>query len=139
VTAAVLSIFVWLIFAASAFAQDRTQLLDVVVTDAAGRPVPDLSAADFEIYLDGRPQHILGCSYETSQQTPPATPMLLRPPHQAAARHMVLVIDDLSLSSRGADQIRQTLRHYTDEQMRPGDELVIMRTSAGSGGRQQFT
>ncbi len=116
-------------------------MLDVVVTDATGRRVPDLTAADFEVSLDGRPQHILSSSFEAAAQEPEAAaaPMLLRPLHHAAARRMVLVVDDLNLSVRGAEHLRETLRRFAGEQMQPGDEVAVIRTSSGVGAQQRFT
>jgi VWFA-related protein len=128
-----------LLWTPAAFAQNRTQFLDVRVTDSEGRAVADLTAADFEISLDGRPQQIVDCSYITGPSPTPAAPLLLRPAAGVEKRRMVLVVDDLNLSARGADQVRQVLRRYIDQQMQPGDETVVIRTSSGSGAQQQFT
>src|SRR4051794_10315628 len=40
--------------------------VDVSVTDAKGKPVPDLKAEDFEIYENGRKQKINGLSFVSS-------------------------------------------------------------------------
>jgi VWFA-related protein len=113
-----------LLSALPAFAQNRTQLLDVRVTDAAGGPVTGLTAADFEVSLDGRPQQIVDSSYITGV---------------SEKRRTVFLVDDLNLSSRGAEQVRQVLQRYVDQQTQPGDETVIMRSSSSNGAQQQFT
>src|SRR2546423_12725566 len=87
--------------------------IDAVVMDRSGKQVTNLSAADFEIYEDGRPQEIKNCSYISLQPAPnvaaapsvharpdptaaPAPPIQLRP--EQVRRTIALVVDDLGLS-----------------------------------------
>src|SRR5688572_17871660 len=37
--------------------------IDAAVVDGSGRPVPDLSAADFVVELDGRAQRVVAAAY----------------------------------------------------------------------------
>src|ERR1044071_737212 len=37
--------------------------IDAVVTDKSGNPIKDLSASDFEVFQDGKPQKIISVSY----------------------------------------------------------------------------
>ena len=37
--------------------------IDAVVTDKSGNPIKDLSASDFEVFQDGKPQKIVSVSY----------------------------------------------------------------------------
>lgn len=135
---------------------------DVVVTDKDGRQVTDLTAEDFEILENGRPQVITNFSYitaapatspltkpATEASSPPATtardratappvqPARLRP--EQVHRAIALVVDDLRMSAESVSSTRQALRKYVDEQVQPGDLVAIIRTSAGIGALQQFT
>jgi VWFA-related protein len=132
--------------------------VDAVVTDKKGRYVRDLKPEDFEIYEDGRLQHITHFSYILTQpdatasveqpkiaeksgdrKTPltPVPPVNLRP--EQVRRTMALVVDDLSLSFESSYFVRQSLKKFVDEQMQPGDLVAIIRTGAGMGALQQFT
>jgi VWFA-related protein len=127
--------------------------VDAVVTDKKGQQVTDLSDQDFEVFEDGRPQKITNLSYvslksPTSEVRPPATtstnykfappvPVHLRP--EQVNRTIALVVDDLGLSFESTVYVRQALKKFVDEQMRPGDLAAIVRTRAGTGALQQFT
>src|ERR1051326_1405737 len=75
--------------------------VDVVVTDRAGNPVPNLKRDDFELYENGKPQTITNF-YEvrpddldvprTAAAGAPAHEEA--PPPEARARHIVIFIDD---------------------------------------------
>jgi len=58
----------------------RRVVVDVVVTDATGKPVPGLTQNDFQLFEQGRPQRIR--SFEAHTSAPPApTPHLALPPN----------------------------------------------------------
>jgi VWFA-related protein len=132
--------------------------MDVVVVDKKGRQVTDLTADDFEVYEDKRPQKITNFSYILNEPAPrpgagdpaaapprtpadklapPAPPRRLRP--EQVRRTMALVVDDLGLSFGSTDAVREALRKFVNEQMQPDDLVAIIRTSAGMGALQQFT
>jgi VWFA-related protein len=127
--------------------------LDAVVTDAHGKHVTDLRPEDFEILQDGKPQRITNFSYiqagPPGQPVPasaradargkaiPPPPMALKP--QDVRRTMALVVDDLGLSFESMAYVRRALKDFVDRQMRPGDLVAVIRTSAGMGALQQFT
>ena len=131
--------------------------VDAVVVDKKGNQVTDLSADDFEILEDNRPQKLTNFSYvlnesvprpaETADRSrksgdktgvlPPAPPRRLRP--EQVRRTMALVVDDLGLSFESTAFVRTALRKFVDEQMQPNDLVAIIRTSAGMGALQQFT
>ena len=126
--------------------------VDAVVTDKAGRHVTDLSAADFEIYEDGRLQEITHCSYvalprRVATLAPPAVPPGAPPPppqptrirREDTRRTLALVVDDLGLSFRSTIEVREALKKFVDEQMEPGDLVAIVRAGGGMGALQQFT
>jgi VWFA-related protein len=130
--------------------------VDAVVTDSSGRRVTDLQAADFEVLQDGKSQAITNLSYVSTkpagEETPadhpaapanlaegeaPPPPPVLRPAE--VRRTLALVVDDLGLTRESVPPVRNAIRNFLDEQMRPGDLIAIVRTSAGLGALQQFT
>ncbi len=122
--------------------------VDATVTDARGQHVQDLTAADFELLQDGRPQTISTFDYVRlrAPELPldavlrPANPGPTRPlaPHEVR-RTIALIVDDLRLSLESTARVRAVLQRFLDTQMQPGDLVAILRTGAGMGALQQFT
>jgi len=130
--------------------------VDAVVTDSRGRRVTGLAPAAFEIWQDGKPQAITNFSYVSTKpagggaapanriaqakpvrgEVPPPPPVL-RPAD--VTRTLALVVDDLGLAGENIPAVRNAIRNFVDEQMRPGDLVAIIRTGAGMGALQQFT
>ena len=112
---------------------------DVVVTEADGRHVTDLTAADFEIVVDGRRSEITHCRYIEVPPAPPHAPS--RPAAEDVRRVFAWIVDDNGLSLDSNDLARRALTKFVDEQMRPGDLVAIGRTGYGRSTRllQQFT
>jgi len=130
--------------------------VDAVVTDSRGRRVTDLQSPAFEILQDGKPQAIANFSYVATkpggagtapahrivQAKPvkgeaPPPPTVLRPTE--VRRTLALVVDDLGLAAENVPSVRNAIKNFIDEQMRPGDLVAIVRTGAGMGALQQFT
>ena len=131
--------------------------VDAVVTDKQGKPVTDLKSSDFEVYEDGRKQHITNFSFVGTQPEsvpvpavapakpdpkskaplPLGPPVRLRP--DQVRRTIALVVDDLGLSFESTGSVRDALKKFVDQQMQPGDLVAIIRTGAGMGALQQFT
>ena len=121
--------------------------VDVVVTKD-GKPVPNLTAEDFEIFEDGHKQAITSFAYVSnvpgSTLTPapknnasaaPYAPINPNEPHRTIA----FVVDDLGLSAESMHQVRRQLRKFIDEQLQPHDLVAILRTGGELGALQQFT
>ena len=126
--------------------------VDAVVTDSRGRRVTDLQSPAFEVLQDGKPQPITSFSWISTKPAgavhrvvtakpvkgeAPAPPPVLRPGE--VLRTLALVVDDLGLSGESIPAVRSAIRNFIDQQMRPGDLVAIVRTSAGMGALQQFT
>src|SRR5580658_5660749 len=139
--------------------------VDAVVTDSKGKRVTNLPATAFEILQDGKPQAITNFAYVSAKpvstkpgegtdaaqpgaQTKPASiklakgevpppPPVLEPTE--VRRTLALMVDDLGLSGESIPAVRVAIRNFIDQQMRPGDLVAIVRTSAGKGALQQFT
>jgi len=119
--------------------------IDAVVTDQDGKLVTDLSAEDFEILEDKRPQPIGAFSYVSAEKTsassaPPPLPDVKNAPPLPPAplradqvrRTIVFVVDDLGLSFSSFIAVQSGLKNFMDQQMRPGDLAAIVRTSGGA-------
>jgi VWFA-related protein len=110
----------------------RLVLLDVVVTDKSGKPVPGLNKEDFTVFEDGQPQRI--SNFETpemhlSENPPPDTSAANRNvPGQhlsaqqradAALPESIIVLDDRNTSSEDASFAWQELLKYLRKQPNP--------------------
>ena len=127
--------------------------VDATVTDRRGQQVTDLKPEDFEILEDGHPQQIKAFSYvaasaetvtpantareKVDKTAPPQPPEQLRP--EQVRRSIALVVDDLGLSFESVYYVRNAIKKFVDQQMKPGDLVAIIRTGAGVGALQQFT
>ncbi|MGZ8842047.1 MAG: VWA domain-containing protein [Pyrinomonadaceae bacterium] len=129
------------------------QIDAVVIRD--GKQVTDLTAEDFEILEDGRPQTITNFSFVsnvTGVATPanpaasspaksstgaPVLPAIIRP--QVTRRTIAIVVDDLGISLESIPRIKQQLRKFVAEELQPNDLVAIIRTGGEVGALQQFT
>ena len=128
-----------------------------VIDDHGGYPVSYLKASDFRILLDGQPQEIKYCKFVPTNEVPPPPPPpdppedpLTAPAGQPAIppapirpehvnRTIVLFVGDLLTSSESLAFIRAGIGKFVLEQVRPGDLVAIVRSSAGMGALQDFT
>ena len=128
--------------------------IDAVVTDKNGNPVTNLTAADFEILQDGKPQKITNFSYintESPAQSSPVTTVkngknvVLPPPARVrpenGGRIITFIVDDgnCTASQIGMTAAREALSKFVNEQMLPNDLVSIYQTRGGSSLLQQYT
>ena len=131
--------------------------VDATVTDRQGRHVRDLTASDFELLQDGKPQTISSFAYVSTDPASPAaseigvsaTPSSAAVPSGPAGtrpaspehvrRTIAMVVDDLGLSFESVYTVSRTLKRFIDTQVQQGDLVAILRTGAGIGALQQFT
>ena len=125
--------------------------LDVSVTDAKGKPIPDLRPEEIEVYENGKKQKVTNLSFVSSERDVidqakkkdqpkidiPVPGREIQP--DRVRRTLALVVDDLTLSFASAHYTRRALKKFVDEQMQDGDLVAIIRTGAGMGSLQQFT
>jgi len=122
--------------------------VDVVVTKD-GKPVPNLTANDFEIFEDGHKQAITSFAFisnvpGSSSPTPAtknnanAAPYARINPNEPH-RTIAFVVDDLGLSHESMARVRQHLRKFINEQLQPHDLVAILRTGGELGALQQFS
>ena len=103
--------------------------LDAVVTDRAGRPVTDLTPADFEVVEGGRRRQVTHVTY-------------VRPGEPRggvqARRTVVFLVDDLHLQQRGIVETRDLLSSFARKHLGPtdlvGDRQDVRRRRDGGCG-----
>ena len=110
--------------------------VDAVVLDGKGRPVRGLTAADFTLIEDGKPQTIasfeaidLGERRAASARGGRGPGGHEHAPQRAAARSFVLLVDDMSLAPTRQDVVRTAIARFLDTGLRDGDELIFATTS----------
>jgi VWFA-related protein len=135
--------------------------VDVVVRDRDGNIVRGLSAADFEIREDGRPQEILGLSFEEISDkavTPIATADLLAgveermaepsnaaPPTPMVAadvaghRLIVLLFDISSMQPEDVQRAVDAANAFVSEQMSAADLVAVATVSTALDVLTDFT
>lgn len=119
--------------------------VDVVVTKN-GKQVSDLKLEDFEIREDGRVQQITNFAFisvnpSSTKPTPGTTSASTTTPPQPSdvKRTVAIVVDDLGMSFESMANLRQYLRRFVSENLRPNDLVAIVRTGGEVGALQQFT
>ncbi|MDP9224973.1 MAG: VWA domain-containing protein [Actinomycetota bacterium] len=126
--------------------------IDAVVTDRKGEIVRDLTAADFEILQDGKPQKVTFAQFVPVTAAPAAAatgsgalPAGAAPPSSApitreqVRRTFLIVVDDLGLSLEGINNIRKGLRGFIDTALLPTDLVVLVRTGEARSLLQPLT
>jgi VWFA-related protein len=132
--------------------------IDAVVTDRKGDVVRDLTAADFEVFQNGKRQKVAflqfvpvitvaapagtGTGFTASPSTPLSdAPLAPAPPvrREQVQRTIVFVVDDLGLSVEGMNNTRQGLRRFVDTGLLPTDLVAIVRTGESRGMVQSLT
>jgi VWFA-related protein len=132
----------------------RTELvqLDVTVTGKDGRNVAGLTAADFVLLEDGRPQTLSHFAVggrpavAVAEPAAPAAPAPVAPapaapppPSAPRGRYLVLLVDDLHTAQQNLPQAQQALRRFVREQIDPDDRVAVAATSGLNGVFQDFT
>src|SRR4051812_118804 len=129
--------------------------IDAVVTDRDGAVIRDLTAADFEVFQDGKRQKVTYAQFvpvaapaptisaSRSAQAParadtppePMTPVT----REQVQRTIVVVVDDLGLSFEGINNVRKALHRFVDTSLLPTDLTAIMRTGEARSLVQPLT
>ena len=134
----------------------NTQLvqIDAVVTGKGGAHVDDLTADDFEVFINGKKQSLSyfklvkltenGATPTPPAKTPPTAPRVATTAIKQVApeqvrRTVAFVVDDLGMSPESMLYARKALQRFVTQQMQDGDLVGIVRTGKGLGSLQQFT
>jgi len=119
--------------------------LDVYVTDRKGQPVTGLRKEDFQVFEDGRPVEISNFFAESRGTAPaaaapsagsgPAAPE--RPVSQRL--RLVVFVDDVNLTAANRIRILQNVGKFLHAELKPGDEVMLVRYDQKLDIRRQFT
>jgi VWFA-related protein len=109
--------------------------VDAVVVDGKGQPVRGLTALDFALFEDGKPQKVesfeafdLGEGPERSAATAPLEATNLRA-SSPGSRTFVLLVDDVGLAPSRQPVIRKVIARFMETGLRDGDEVIFATTS----------
>ncbi|HET8645676.1 MAG TPA: VWA domain-containing protein, partial [Vicinamibacteria bacterium] len=112
--------------------------VDVVVTDKKGAVINDLTAADFTVLEDGRPQQIV----QFDSVTVPAAPSAMPPPRPRVSvntapelqtgRTFVVVFDDIHLTPFQANRAKSAVLQFLETGVREGDRVTLVATGGGA-------
>jgi VWFA-related protein len=115
--------------------------VDVVVLDSTGRLVRGLTAADFELYDEGKRQEVSTFSFVEVDPavvdaggTVLAEPGLSSSEIQRAAAVYLIVIDHIYSPPQRSNRIREAARDFVRDHMRPGDLAAVIHLGLSSGG-----
>lgn len=127
-------------------------LVDALVLDKDGKQVTDLSAEDFEIFQDGKPQKIVNFGYvgganvqqSETQNIKTDKKLLPLPPISGRSnrgRVITFVIDDGNClaTPEGLEIARDGMKKFISQQMLSDDKVAIYRTRGGSSLLQLYT
>jgi VWFA-related protein len=123
--------------------------LDVIVTDADGKPVRGLTEADFEVLEDKKAQRITNFVFVEGRLraeggAAPGTPAAsadaaageAEEPPAGPGRHMVIVIDDLHIAPGNFDFVKGALQRLVAQFLGPDDSVAMLTTSSPAGSKQ---
>ena len=127
--------------------------LDAVATGRDGRVVPNLTADDFEVLQDGKPQKVTFAQFVpvltnavAGSHSPASARVIATSPsattvtsRETVQRTIAIVVDDLGLSWESLHHAKQALRTFIDREMQPVDLVAIIRTGGSVGALQPFT
>jgi len=131
-------------------AQTELVEIEVVVADAKGAMVRDLSKEDFALLEDGKPQTVTHFALRTTRAPAPPPPPAEGPsppppppppvaPVEVRPRHLVLAVDDLHLAPENLLSAKRVLKRFVEEQLAPEDVAALVTTSGQLGFLEQFT
>ena len=163
-----LALVIGLVFSQQSFAQVKTQTppddvisvktelvqTDLTVVDKRGHFVDGLTANDFELRVDSKPQPLsffekvsAGSVDEEKQLTAArkgdkaALAKLQKTSASATDRGRVVFffVDDLHLTSDGLTRARSVITHFVENKMTAKDRVAVVSTSGQIGFLQQLT
>ncbi|HYC87877.1 MAG TPA: VWA domain-containing protein [Thermoanaerobaculia bacterium] len=114
----------------------RVHSVDVVVTDAQGKPVAGLGPDDFQLLEDGVEKPITNFSGfappslpkpDGGGLQPAAPPPAEEPQPQRAPRKFIFYVDEMSLADPTRKKLEAELARLLDTTMQPGDEAMVLR------------
>ena len=122
--------------------------VDVTVKDAQGNFVSGLSAEDFEVFEDGKPQAIQTFSYielplERQERFRfggrPVAADVRSNRDVASGRVYIILLDDLNVAPLRTGIVRKHAREFIERHFGPNDLAAVVVTSGRKDAAQEFT
>ena len=121
--------------------------VDATVTDAAGKPVSDLTVDDFEVLEDGKPQKLTTFSLVNIPIERAERPLFAAAPieadvqsnERANGRVYLMVLDDLHINPLRTARVKAAARRFIERHFGVNDLAAIVYTSGRSDAGQEFT
>src|SRR5215471_2931203 len=108
--------------------------IPVNVIGKDGKPVAGLTAADFDLYDDGKKQAITGMDViDLSRPVAPAGASVATPVEGAARRHWLIIFDLSYTSLSGLLRARDGAREFVTKDLRPTDLASVATLSVDTG------
>jgi VWFA-related protein len=121
--------------------------VDAIVTDANGNPVANLTAGDFEVLEDGKPQKISAFSLVNIPVERAERPLFASAPIEADVqsneevdgRVYLIVLDDLHIHPLRTPRVKAAAKLFLERHFAANDLAAIVYTSGRSDAGQEFT
>ena len=121
--------------------------VDALVTDANGNPVADLTAGDFEVLEDGKPQKISAFSLVNIPIERAERPLFAEAPiepdvqsnEDVDGRVYLIVLDDLHIHPMRTPRVKVAAKRFIERHFGANDLAAIVYTSGRSDAGQEFT
>lgn len=122
--------------------------IDAAVLDAQGRPVRDLTRADFQVLENGVPQTIEAFSRVDLPLERPDAPLFATAPIEPDVRSnrrefdgriYLLILDDLNTHFARSAQVRAAARQFIERHFGANDVAAVVHTGGARAGAQEFT
>jgi len=123
----------------------RLVLVDVVVTDKRGQPVPGLTSVDFTITEKGKPQKIAVFTAPGQSATPAAPPLPAGVYSNRAAYRSpggpptVILLDAVNTPLENQAEARTEMMKFAVENFKPGNEVAVLALTNELRILQDFT
>ena len=104
------------------------KLIQVYVTDSAGKPVPDLLPADFKVFDSGHPVAVTEFETHSLFGAPSSSTV---PPR--LSRRFFLFFDFVFNNPQGLDQAKKAALHFLSRQVQASDEVGVISYSIYKG------
>jgi len=125
--------------------------IEVLVTDRAGQPVPDLTREDFQVLEDGKPQKIqtfgmvdipVAQARKPSffgRDDLPVEPDVAINRQALDGRLYLIVLDDYHVAPLRSQNVKNLARRFVLEKLGPDDQAAVVVTSGLLRASQDFT
>jgi VWFA-related protein len=121
--------------------------VDAFASDAAGKPITDLRAGDFQLLEDGKPQMVSAFSYVNipiaRADRPLFSPTAIEPDVDTNVgmngRVYLVVLDDLHVDLTRGPRVKESLRRFFERNFGANDLAAVVFTSGRSADGQDFT